>query len=82
GTRDKSKVLVKKNTRAGKILLVFWNWIGVSTHRFFFILAALLYQPMIFFFYVIVFCNVLLLVLYPIQWKVDKREDPVSDQSE
>ena len=82
GTRDKSKVLIKKNTRASKILLVFWNWIGVSTHRFFFILAALLYQPMIFFFYVIVFCNVLLLVLYPIQWKVDKREDPVSDRSE
>ncbi|MCK4889798.1 MAG: CDP-alcohol phosphatidyltransferase family protein [Candidatus Aminicenantes bacterium] len=82
GTRDKAKVLIKKNTKASKILLVFWNMIGVSTHRFFLILGVLLYQPMIFFFYVIVFCNVLLLVLYPIQWKVDKREDPVSDRSE
>jgi len=82
GTRDKSKVLTKKNTGASKILLVFWNFLGVSSHRFFLILAALLYQPMIFFLYVIVFCNVLLLVLYPIQWRVDKREDPIKQSSE
>ena len=82
GTRDKTKTLKKKNTGSGKVLLVFWNLIGVSTHRFFIILAAFLYQPMIFFFYVIVFCNVLLLIIYPIQWKVDKRTDPVQNKPE
>ncbi|MEN8222064.1 MAG: CDP-alcohol phosphatidyltransferase family protein [Acidobacteriota bacterium] len=82
GTRDKSKVLTKKNTGVSKILLVFWNFLGVSSHRFFLILTALLYQPMIFFLYVIVFCNVLLLVLYPIQWKADKREDPLQNSPE
>ncbi len=45
GTRDKSKTLVKKNTGSGKILLIFWNMIGVSTHRFFLILAAVFYMP-------------------------------------
>lgn len=79
GTRDKTKTLKKKNTGSGKVLLVFWNLIGVATHRFFLILAAFLYQPMIFFIYVIVFCNVLLLILYPIQWRVDKRTDPVQN---
>jgi len=76
GTRDKTKTLRKKNTDSGKILLIFWNMIGVSTHRLFLILAALCYNPMIFFYYILVFCNVLLLVIYPIQWRVDKRNDP------
>ncbi len=81
GTRDKTKVLKMKNTKTSKILLLFWNLIGVATHRFFLILAVFLYQPEIFFLYVIVFCNVLLIILYPIQWKVDKREDHFADRS-
>jgi len=81
GTLDKSKTLVKKNTGSGKILLVFWNMIGVATHRLFMMLAAFFYSPMIFFLYILVFCNVLLLILYPIQWKVDKREIPGADST-
>ncbi len=82
GTLDKSKTLVKKNTNSGKALLVFWNMIGVSTHRFFLILAALFYTPMIFFFYILVFSNILLLIIYPIQWRVDKRDDPSQNSQE
>lgn len=78
GTRDKSKTLVKKNTGSGKILLIFWNMIGVSTHRFFLILAAVFYMPMIFFYYILVFSNILLIIIYPLQWRLDKREDSSS----
>lgn len=81
GTCDKAKTLKKKNTGSGKILLVFWNLIGVSTHRFFLILAAFTYNPMIFFLYILVFSNILMVILYPIQWRVDKRTDSVQGKS-
>ncbi len=82
GTRDRTKTLKAKNTESGKILLIFWNLIGVATHRLFLVIAAFTYNPMIFFFYILVFSNILLIILYPIQWRVDKRTDPVKNNTE
>ncbi len=82
GTRDKTKKLKKKNTESEKMLLIFWNMIGVSTHRVFLILSAFFYEPLIFFYYILGFANIMLLILYPIQWKVDKREDTVRNKSQ
>jgi len=82
GTRDKTKTSRKKNTLTDRVLLVFWNTIGVSTHRTFLILSVFFYEPIVFFYYILGFANIMLLILYPIQWKIDKREYPIKNKYE
>ncbi|MEN8153336.1 MAG: CDP-alcohol phosphatidyltransferase family protein [Acidobacteriota bacterium] len=73
GTFDKKKYKNEDYCSCNRTLLVFWNMIGVSTHRFFMVLAAIFYNPMIFFWYILVFANLWMAVLAIIQWRVDKN---------
>lgn len=73
GTFDEKKNKNGDYCGCNKILLIFWNFIGVSTHRFFLVLAAIFYNPMIFFYYILIFANLCMAVLAVIQWRVDKN---------
>lgn len=59
-------------------LVVVWNLIGPTTHISMLVVSALLYRPMIFFVYGIVFCNALILLLYPVQIWVNRKLDPIA----
>lgn len=73
GTFDDKKYKNGDYCSFNRTLLIFWNFIGVSTHRFFIVLAALFYNPMIFFYYILIFANLCMAVLAVIQWRVDKN---------
>ena len=53
-------------------LISLWNVIGPSVHILFFVIAAATYRPRIFFFYTIVFANLWVLILLPIQIYVNR----------
>ncbi len=73
GTFDDKKYKNGDYCSCNRTLLIFWNFIGVSTHRFFLVLAAIFYNPMIFFYYILIFANLCMAVLTVIQWRVDKN---------
>lgn len=54
-------------------LLFLWNFIGHTTHLSFFIISALFYNPMIFFYYTIVFANLWMLGLFPLQGRANNK---------
>jgi hypothetical protein len=58
-------------------LVVLWNLIGPTMHISVLVVSALLYEPMVFFVYAILFCNAWILILYPIQWWVNRRLTPL-----
>ena len=60
-------------------LLLLWNFIGPTTHFSVLVVSAVLFEPMIFFVYGILFANTWILILYPIQWWVDRKLTPLDD---
>lgn len=59
----------KKN----RVLIQFWFLIGPNMHIVLMMIAAFLYRPMIYFYYVIGFGNLLMVVLWIIQVRLNKK---------
>ncbi|MCP4158107.1 MAG: CDP-alcohol phosphatidyltransferase family protein [bacterium] len=59
--------------KSNRILLLMWNWIGLSTHVFTFVLASLLFEPMLLFYYSLGAANILMLVVEFIQVRTNKK---------
>ncbi|MCP4220531.1 MAG: CDP-alcohol phosphatidyltransferase family protein, partial [bacterium] len=70
---DKGKYNREEYYKANRMLLLLWNWIGLSTHIFVLILSSILYNPMIFFYYIIVAANVWMLIIGFIQVRANKK---------
>ncbi len=67
--------------RYNRWLLLLWNFIGPTTHISVLLVSAVLYEPMIFFVYGILFANTWILILYPIQWWMNRKLTPLPDES-
>jgi hypothetical protein len=61
-------------------LLLLWNLIGPTTHISALVVSALLFEPMIFFVYAILFANIWILILYPVQWWANRKLTPLPER--
>ncbi|HPC36152.1 MAG TPA: CDP-alcohol phosphatidyltransferase family protein [Candidatus Marinimicrobia bacterium] len=59
--------------RYNKYVMRGWLLIDPSTHMTIVILSAILYNPLIFFWYTIIIANIIMLVMYPIQYLVNVK---------
>lgn len=56
-----------------KVLMQFWFLIGPNMHIVLMMIASFLYRPMIYFYYVIGFGNILMIILWIVQVRINKK---------
>jgi phosphatidylglycerophosphate synthase len=54
-------------------MVLLWNLIGPAMHISLLMLSAIMYKPLIFFWYAIVWANLLIVLLYPIQAIINRK---------
>jgi phosphatidylglycerophosphate synthase len=59
--------------RYNSLMVMLWNLIGPAMHITMLVIATVLYKPMIFFWYAVVWANLWMFVLYPIQMIINRK---------